>query len=146
MPSVQLPDQDGTVQDINALSTWRVLYFYPRDLTPGCTIEAAQFERTREQFDALGAQIFGISADTVDKHKKFCEKKLLGFTLLSDESHEVCEAFGVWQKKKFMGREFMGIARTSFLIAPDGTVAKVYDTVKPLKHAEEVLADLSELV
>lgn len=121
---------------------WVVLYFYPKDDTPGCTVEACQFRDNFPKFKRSKAVVLGVSVDPVKKHAKFAAKYELPFTLLADEEKEVVNLYGVWAKKKFMGREYMGILRTSFLINPQGKIAKVYESVKPETHAEEVLADI----
>lgn len=121
---------------------WLVLYFYPKDLTPGCTIEANQFQKLLSKFKNADAEVLGVSRDKVEKHAKFTDKCGLEFTLLADEDGTVCEKYGTWQKKSFMGKKFMGIVRVTYLIDPDGKIAKVYSTVKPLSHAKEVLEDL----
>lgn len=121
---------------------WVVLYFYPKDDTPGCTVEACQFRDNFPKFKRSKAVVLGVSVDPVKKHAKFATKYELPFTLLADEEKEVVNLYGVWAKKKFMGREYMGILRTSFLINPQGKIAKVYESVKPETHAEEVLADI----
>lgn len=142
-PAFALPDQEGVE---HALSSYQgryvLLYFYPKDDTPGCTKEACAIRDTFPDFGKLNVTVLGISPDSVRSHKKFAEKYGLPFTLLADEGHAVADAYGVWGRKKFMGREYDGIFRTSFLIAPDGTIAKVYENVKPEAHAAEVLADL----
>ena len=120
-----------------------LIYFYPKDDTPGCTKEACAIRDAFPQFDASRAVVLGISPDSVRSHKKFAEKYELPFTLLADEGHVVADAYGVWGRKKFMGREYDGIMRTSFLVRPDGDIAKVYEGVKPERHAAEVLADLA---
>lgn len=146
-PTFSLPDQDGKIQNLkDYLGKWVLVYFYPKDDTPGCTKEACSLGDNLPKFKKLSAVIFGISADSVKSHKKFVDKYGLPFTLLSDEDRGVIDKYGVWAKKKFMGREYMGILRTSFLINPDGKIAKVYENVKPDIHAEEVLADLGELL
>lgn len=143
-PEFELEDQDGKVQKLSDYRGKHVLlYFYPKDDTPGCTKEACVLRDALPDFKKLDAEVFGISADTVKSHKKFAEKYGLPFTLLADPEKKVVNAYGMWGKKKFMGREYEGVFRTSFLISPDGTVAKVYENVKPEKHAEEVLADLN---
>ena len=119
-----------------------MVYFYPKDDTPGCTKEACAIRDDIPRFDKLKVKVLGISVDSVKSHKKFAEKYKLPFTLLSDEKKEVVKKYGVWQKKKFMGREYMGTLRTSFLIDPAGKIAKIYESVKPEVHAEEVLKDL----
>jgi thioredoxin-dependent peroxiredoxin len=142
-PEFSLPDQDGKMHSLKEYAGKKVLlYFYPKDDTPGCTTEACNFRDGYKEFKGLGLVILGVSADSVKSHQKFAEKFNLPFPLLSDESKELCEAYGVWQKKKFMGREYMGIARTSFLIDEKGNIEKIYEGVKPPVHAEEVKADM----
>lgn len=121
-----------------------MLYFYPKDDTPGCTTEACNFRDGYKEFKKLGLVILGVSADSVKSHKKFAEKFKLQFPLLSDEDKKVCNAYGVWQKKKFMGREYMGIVRSSFLIDEEGKIAKIYEEVKAPTHAGEVKKDLKD--
>lgn len=141
-----LPDQEGKPHVLKDYAgQWVVLYFYPKDDTPGCTVEACQFRNNFPKFKRSQAVVLGVSVDTVKKHAKFVTKYELPFTLLADEEKKVVELYGVWAKKKFMGREYMGILRTSFLIAPDGKIAKVYENVKPAEHALEVLKDIKEL-
>lgn len=145
-PVFSLEDQDGKLHTLTDYAgKYVLLYFYPKDDTPGCTKEACAIRDALPDFKMLEAEVFGISADTVKSHKKFAEKYGLSFTLLADPERVAVDAYGVWGKKKFMGKEYDGIFRTSFLIAPDGTVANVYENVKPEKHADEVLADLKEL-
>jgi thioredoxin-dependent peroxiredoxin len=145
-PGFVLPDQTGTIHSLKQyLGQWVVLYFYPKDDTPGCTVEACQFRDNFPKFKRSQAVVLGVSVDAVKKHAKFATKYELSFTLLSDEEKKVVALYGVWAKKKFMGREYMGILRTSFLIAPDGKITKVYEDVKPDGHAEEVLKDIKEL-
>lgn len=142
-PDFTLFDQDGSAHTLSAYQGKRVLlYFYPKDDTPGCTKEACLLRDALPDFTKLDAVVFGVSADSVKSHKKFAEKYGLPFTLLADEGKEVVNAYGVWGKKKMMGREYDGIFRTSFLIAPDGSILKVYENVKPELHAAQVLADL----
>ena len=119
-----------------------VLYFYPRDDTPGCTKEACAF---RDQFAALkskGAVVLGVSVDSVNSHDKFIAKYNLPFTLLADEDRAIVQAYGVWGPKSFMGRKYQGTHRATFLIAPDGTIKRIWPKVKPAEHAKEVLAAL----
>lgn len=116
-----------------------VLYFYPRDDTSGCTKEALAFTDLAEAFTAAGAQVLGVSKDTVAKHEKFRDKHGLGVALLSDAESDVCERYGVWVEKQMYGKTFMGIERTTFLIGSDGRIAKVWPKVKVPGHAEEVL-------
>lgn len=145
-PAFSLPDQDGAIHALkDQQGSWTLLYFYPKDDTPGCTIEACTLRDNFPHFGKMKATVWGVSTDSVAKHKKFSVKYKLPFTLLADEDKAVVTAYGVYGKKKFMGREYMGINRISFLIDPTGKIAKVYNPVKPLKHAEEVLADLEAL-
>lgn len=142
-PDFTLPDQEGKKHTLSDLRGKRVLlYFYPKDDTPGCTKEACSFRDSIEAFKKNKLRIFGISADSVMRHKKFAEKYALSFPLLSDENKEVVKRYGVWAEKKFMGRKYMGILRMSFLINPDGKIQKIYEQVKPDTHAEEVLEEL----
>jgi thioredoxin-dependent peroxiredoxin len=142
-PAFTLPDQDGVMHTLKDYrGQWVLIYFYPKDDTPGCTKEACALRDEFPTFGKLKAKIFGVSADTVASHKKFATKYKLPFTLLADQEKTMIESYGVWQKKKFMGREYMGIARSSFLINPEGTIEKIYEKVNPLTHADEVLADL----
>jgi peroxiredoxin Q/BCP len=121
-----------------------VLYFYPRDDTPGCTAEACSFRDLRRLFNEHGAEILGVSPDTVKSHKKFREKFHLTFPLLADTDHAVADRYGVWQQKKFMGREYMGIARTTFVVDKDGNIAAVFPNVKVEGHADKVLEALKQ--
>jgi peroxiredoxin Q/BCP len=138
-----LADQEGKLHTLKEYrGKWVVLYFYPKDDTPGCTVEACQFRDNFPKFKRSKAVILGISVDSVKKHAKFVGKYELPFTLLADEEKEVVNLYGVWAKKKFMGREYMGILRTSFLINPEGKIVKVYEDVKPDGHAEAILQDI----
>ena len=119
-----------------------VLYFYPRDDTPGCTKEACAFRDHFAGFRKKGAVVLGVSIDPVKSHDKFVEKFKLPFTLLADEDKKIVQAYGVWGEKSFMGRKYLGVARVTFLIGPDGRIKKIWPTVKPEEHAEEVLAEL----
>jgi len=145
-PAFSVADQNGqkhTLSDYKG--KWLLLYFYPRDNTPGCTVEAITIRDSFAAFKKQKCVVLGISADTEGKHRGFREKFELPFDLLADTDKIMLKAYGVWQKKKFMGKEFTGIVRTSFLIDPKGKIARVYDTVKPALHAEEVLEDLKVL-
>ena len=145
-PVFSLPDQANTIHTLSDYQgQWVLLYFYPRDNTPGCTIEACEIRDNFSEFTRLKAVVFGISKDSAASHQKFIQKYKLPFTLLVDENKEVVKKYGVWSKKKFMGREFMGINRISFLIDPKGRVVKIYENVKPKEHAQEVLKDLQVL-
>lgn len=119
-----------------------ILYFYPRDDTPGCTKEACAFRDHFAAFKKKGAVVLGVSTDSVKSHDKFVEKFKLPFTLLADEDKKIVEDYGVWGEKKFMGRKYMGVHRVTFLIGPDGRIKKIWPSVKPEEHAEEVLAAL----
>lgn len=145
-PLFSAPDQNDKQHSLkDYLGSWVVLYFYPKDDTPGCTKEACSFRDSFPKFKKIEATVFGVSIDSVKRHQKFAEKYELPFTLLSDEDKKIVESYGVWQKKKFMGKEYMGIVRTSFLIDPKGKIAKIYEGVKPDTHVEQVLKDLREL-
>jgi|SRR6185295_5960477 len=144
-PDFTLPDQDGKEHTLSTYKgRWVLLYFYPKDMTAGCTKESCMIRDAFPRFEGMHAHVFGISADRVKSHKKFAEKYELPFSLLADEDKKVINSYGVWGEKKFMGRTYMGIKRNSFLIDPDGKIRKVYEKVKPEVHAEEVLADLKE--
>lgn len=144
-PDFTLLDQEGNEQTLSFHhGRWVLIYFYPKDDTPGCTKEACAIRDAFPQFDASKAVVLGISPDSVKSHKKFAEKYELPFTLLADEGHAVADRYGVWGRKKFMGREYDGVMRTSFLVNPDGKIAKMYENVKPELHAAEVLKDLAE--
>jgi peroxiredoxin Q/BCP len=119
-----------------------ILYFYPKDDTPGCTKEACAFRDHFTDFRKRGAVILGVSPDPVKKHDKFVEKFKLPFTLLADEDKKIVEAYGVWGEKSFMGRKYLGTHRVTFLIGPDGKIKKIWPAVKPEEHAAEVLAEL----
>jgi peroxiredoxin Q/BCP len=142
-PTFALPDQEGKTRSLEEfLGSWILLYFYPKDDTPGCTKEAREI---RDHWPALrkaAVVVVGISPDPVRRHARFAEKYQLPFTLLSDVKKEIVETYGVWAKKKFMGREYMGTKRQSFLIDPEGRIVKIYENVKPAVHAEEVLEDI----
>lgn len=124
---------------------WVVLYFYPKDMTSGCTSEAKDFQAHLEDFSRMGAVVFGVSKDGLDSHKKFAAKYSLTFPLLSDSQGEVSETYGVFKEKKMYGRTYMGIERTTVLIDPEGNVAKMYPKVKVTGHVEQVLKDLQKL-
>lgn len=143
-PDFSLPDQDGNLKTLHDYhGQWVVLYFYPKDDTPGCTAEACSFRDERDAIAEYGnAVVLGISKDSVKSHKKFAEKYKLNFTLLSDQSAETIKAYGAWGQKKFMGRKFMGILRNTYLIDPDGNLAKTYEGVNPKEHAAAIIADL----
>jgi len=120
-----------------------ILYFYPKDDTPGCTTQACGIRDAWSDFERAGAVVLGVSPDSERSHEKFRKKYDLPFTLLADTGHEVAERYGVWGEKKYMGRAYMGVSRSTFVIAADGTVKKVFEKVKPAEHADDVLAALS---
>jgi thioredoxin-dependent peroxiredoxin len=122
-----------------------VLYFYPKDDTPGCTTEACNFRDDYSAYVTADVVVLGVSPDSVDSHEKFKKKFALPFPLLADEDHKVCDLYDVWGPKKFMGRDYEGVLRTTFLIDSGGRVAKVYENVKPSEHSSEVLAALKSL-
>lgn len=145
-PDFDLLDQASTKHKLSDYKGQLILlYFYPKDDTPGCTKEACQIRDNFPAFNKLKAKVFGVSVDSVKSHKKFAEKYKLPFVLLADEKKEVVKKYGVWGKKKFMGREYEGTRRTSFLINPKGKIVKIYENVKPEIHADEVLKDLKKL-
>lgn len=142
-PDFTLPDQDGREHSLSQYrGQWVLLYFYPKDDTPGCTKEACSIRDAFPNFQSLNIKVLGVSIDSIESHKKFAEKYKLPFTLLSDQRKKVVSRYGVWGEKHFMGREYEGTIRSSFLIDPTGTIEKIYTDVKPEKHAEEVLRDL----
>jgi len=140
VPDFVLRDGEGkTVKKSDFKGKKYVIYFYPKDFTPGCTTEAAEFSRDYKKFKSAGIEIVGISPDDEESHKKFGEKMKVPFILLSDTDTEVAKKFGVWGKKQFMGREYMGVNRSTFLVDEKGKIIKVFEKVKPSGHAEEVL-------
>ena len=145
-PDFTLPSTNGENQKLkDLLGKYVVIYFYPKDDTPGCTIETNDFNKLLPKFNKLNCEIFGISKDTIKSHDKFREKFKIKFDLLSDEEIKVLKKYKVWGKKKFMGREFMGIIRSTILIDKKGKVIKVWDNVKVKNHAKEVLETLKSL-
>ena len=139
-PQFSLPDQDGEQISLNDFKGQRVLiYFYPKAMTPGCTVQACNLRDSAEEFKKYEVIIIGISADKPEKLSRFMEKELLNFTLLSDDNHEVSQAFGAWGEKEFMGKTFDGIHRISFLIGKDGKIEKVFNNFKTNNHHEVVL-------
>ncbi len=145
-PDFSLPDQDGREHTLSRYrGQWVLLYFYPKDDTAGCTKEACSIRDAFPNFQSLNIKVIGVSVDSVESHKEFAEKYKLPFTLLADTNKKVVTRYGVWADKKFMGREYEGTLRSSFLIDPTGMIEKIYTDVKPEKHAEEVLRDLKRL-
>ena len=146
-PEFSLPDQEGKTHSLSDYAgKWVLLYFYPKDATPGCTIEACALRDQFADFEKAGAVVLGVSTDSVASHEKFARTHELPFPLLADPNKEVVGRYGVFGEKKFMGRTYMGTQRASFLIGPDGIIRTVYPKVKPETHATEVLADLKKLV
>lgn len=139
-PPFTLEDASGERHSLkDYLGKWVVLYFYPKDNTPGCTMEALDFSKLKEEFSKKKAVILGVSKDSCASHQKFIDKKGLTITLLSDPDHEVMEKYKVWRPKKFMGREFLGTVRSTFLIDPSGKIVRKWDPVTVKGHAEDVL-------
>ena len=140
LPKFQLSDSDGNIVKSNELKGKKlVIYFYPKDFTPGCTIEADEFSKDYNKFQKAGIEIIGISKDDVESHKKFCNKMKIPYILLADTETKVSKLFGVWGKKKFMGKEYMGIIRSTFLVNETGKIFKVFEKVKAKGHSKEVL-------
>jgi len=133
--TVTIPDADKNI----------ILYFYPKDATPGCTTEGQDFRDNFAEFEENNCIIYGVSKDDMVKHEKFKAKQSFPFELISDESGELCEVFGVWQLKQFMGKEYMGIVRSTFVISPTGEVLKSWDKVKVKGHIDEVLEFIKSL-
>jgi peroxiredoxin Q/BCP len=144
-PEFSLADETGTLR---RLADYRgqtiVLYFYPKDDTPGCTTEACNFRDDYSVYEKNGVTILGVSPDNPASHARFKQKFQLPFSLLADTDHALCEAYGVWGEKQFMGRAYMGALRTTFVISPDGMIKKVFENVKPADHSAEVLAAIKE--
>ena len=144
-PDFNLMDQDGNPQRlVDYRGKVVILYFYPKDDTPGCTLEACNFRDNYEVFKSAGVEILGISPDSVKSHAKFQQKHALPFTLLADEDHQVSEVYGVWGPKKFMGKDYNGVYRTTFVIDEHGLIKKTYENVKPSEHAQEILSLLGK--
>jgi peroxiredoxin Q/BCP len=145
-PDFCLPDQEGNRTCLEDLrGKWVVLFFYPRDNTPGCSLEAKNFSCLRKDFEAENAIILGVSRDSEESHKKFIEKKELKIKLLSDEKVEIHEKYDVMHPKHFKGKDVISAVRTTFLINPEGKITKVWDNVKAAGHAEKVLLELKTL-
>ena len=144
-PAISAKDQDGrpvTLEEYRGCKV--VLYFYPKDDTPGCTKEACAFRDNFPKFNIAGVEVLGVSIDEEGKHKKFAEKYQLPFRLVSDPAKKIVEAYGVWGQKKFMGREYMGTSRVTYLINEEGIIEHVWPKVTPDKHAEELLNYLQQ--
>lgn len=145
-PNFTLLDQNSKSHSLSQYKgRWLLLYFYPKDNTPGCTKEACMIRGHFSKFEKLNTLVIGVSVDSVKSHKKFAKDYNLPFTLLSDENKKVVKPYGVWGRKKFMGKEYDGTFRTSFLINSKGEIEKIYNNVKPKEHSKEVLEDLKNL-
>jgi peroxiredoxin Q/BCP len=146
-PEFNLLNQDGnSVKLSDYEGSWVVLYFYPKDDTPGCTTEACNFRDERESIAEFGnAEVIGISKDSVKSHKKFADKHNLNFTILSDESLKTIKAYNAWGERSMYGKVYMGIIRSTFIIDPEGNIVKHYPKVNPKKHVVEIINDLKDL-
>ena len=145
VPKFTINDANGNkVKSTDFKGKKHVIYFYPKDFTPGCTTQADEFSTDYKKFQDKDIEIIGISPDDVDSHKKFCEKMGIKYVLLADTEKEVSKAFDVWSMKKFMGREYMGVVRSTFLVNEKGKIVKIYSKVKPKGHAKQVLEDFTK--
>lgn len=146
VPKFEASDANGNnVKSSDFKGKKLVIYFYPKDFTPGCTTEADEFSKDYSKFQKESIEVIGISPDDVDSHKKFCEKMGIKFPLLADTDKEISQRFGVWGKKKFMGREYMGVNRSTFLVNEKGKIFKIFPKVKPAGHSKEVLEEFSKI-
>jgi peroxiredoxin Q/BCP len=142
VPKFEATDANGNkVKSTDFKGKKHVIYFYPKDFTPGCTTEADEFSKDYKKFQKEGIEVIGVSPDDVESHKKFCDKMGIKFPLLADADKEISQKFGVWGKKKFMGHEYMGVFRSTFLVNQKGKIFKIYPKVKPSGHSKEVLED-----
>ncbi len=142
VPKFEATDANGNkVKSTDFNGKKHVIYFYPKDFTPGCTTEADEFSKDYKKFQKEGIEVIGVSPDDVESHKKFCDKMGIKFPLLADADKEISQKFGVWGKKKFMGHEYMGVFRSTFLVNQKGKIFKIYPKVKPSGHSKEVLED-----
>jgi peroxiredoxin Q/BCP len=143
-PSFSLRDADGVVRSLaEAAGRWLVLYFYPKDDTPGCTVEACEFRDAEGSLQGAGAIVWGVSPDDQSSKAAFRDKFALNFPILSDVDHAVAEAYGTWGEKQMMGKSYMGTHRVTFLVDPEGRIARVWERVTPAGHAAEVLAEIA---
>ena len=146
-PSLCLPTEPAGEIDLGRPSgDAHIVYFYPKDNTPGCTTEAQDFSALKDAFEALNVAIIGVSKDSLTKHGNFIAKQSINFPLASDQDADACEKFGVWVEKNMYGRKFMGIERTTFLILADGTIAQIWRKVKVKGHAEKVLDETKTII
>ena len=146
VPKFESNDSNGNkIKSSDFKNKKYVIYFYPKDFTPGCTTEADEFSKEYAKFQKEGIEIIGISPDDVESHKKFCEKMRIKYLLLADVDKKISKMFGVWGKKKFMGREYMGVMRSTFLVNEKGKIFKIYPKVKPAGHSKEVLKEFLSL-
>ena len=145
-PNFTLPDKNGNAVSLSDFAGKKVvLYFYPKDNTSGCTLEAKSLRDGKAELTRMGFRIIGVSPDSEKSHRSFCDKHDLNFTLLSDTDHSVCEAYGVWAEKSMYGRKYMGVERTTFVIDRDGKIARIFPKVKVPGHAEAVLGAIRDL-
>ena len=144
-PDIALPDESGTIHRLaDQRGRWTIVYFYPKDDTPGCTVEACEFRDANETIHERGADVWGVSPQAGASKRAFREKFNLPFTLLADVKHEAADAYGTWVEKQNYGKTYWGTARSTFLVAPDGKIARTWPKVKPEGHAAEVLAAMAE--
>ena len=144
-PDFKLLDQNGierTLSEYTSSGKKVLIYFYPKDDTPGCTTEACNFRDGNSELEKMGLVILGVSKDNVKSHKKFAEKYSLNFPILSDESTDMIKSYNAWAPKKFMGREFLGVLRKSILINTEGKIEKIYEQVKPSEHTQQIVNDI----
>ena len=145
-PNFKLPSTDGSIFELNKIKNKNIiLYFYPKDDTPGCTLESRDFSKLNNLINKNNTIVFGISADSIESHIKFKKKYKLKFDLLSDEKKTVLKKYNVWGKKKFLGKEYMGIIRTTIIIKADGKVHKIWNNVRVKDHAKEVFTEIKNI-
>lgn len=146
-PDFSLPDQTGKIHRLSDYKgKWLIVYFYPKDDTPGCTKEACNFRDASKEYQKRGVAIVGISKDSIKSHEKFAGRYKLNFPILADELGEVIESYGAWGQKSMFGKKYMGILRNTYLINPEGEIAKEYEGVKPEVHNKELLKDLDQMM